>query len=130
MFSTAERGELRGAQAAHMPDTCIVQTHSVTQDAHGQEVIDYADGLPIACGFGYAPLGVAPEVERADGTTVTVDAQVRLTLADGQGIGTKDRVKLTKRFGTALAPAQVYEVVGPPRVGPSGVVLQLRQVTR
>lgn len=127
-FTAAELSGMATVQTAHMMDTGVLQAHSATQDAHGQQVDSYADGVAIPCGFGYAPLGRAPEVVLEDGTTVTVDAQVRLRVADGDAARAVDRFKLTHRFGEALNTPQVFEIVGLPRRGPSGIVLQLRKV--
>lgn len=129
VITAAERAAMQTTQESHMGDTCVIQSHSATQDAYGQESSTYTDGASIPCGFSYAPMGVAPEIERPTGTVMTIDAMVRLRIEDGEDVSPTDRVKLTHRFGEALSTPQVYEVTGNPRVGPSGIVLQLQRVT-
>lgn len=106
-----------------MQDTCIIQAYSATPDTYGDPVPTYTDGAAIACGFD--PTG-GRESWRPDMTALHVDATVRLPIATT--LDTRDRIKITKRFGVAIT-AIVFEIVGLPQRGPSGLVVELVKVT-
>lgn len=107
-----------------MQDTCVIQTYWATFDTYGAPVITFTDGAPVGCGFD--PTG-GRKNRRVDLTALHVDATVRLPI--GTAVSAKDRIKVTKRFGTALGAALVFDVQGSPQQGPSGIVLELAKVT-
>ena len=84
----------------------------------GTPVFD--DAIP--CGF--QPMNKG---ESRDGAQVPfMDAKLRLPV--GTDITNIDRVRLTSRHGTAITP-QLYTIEGPPELGPSAMVLNLKLVT-
>jgi len=123
MFSTADLTNMRTTQDAHMMDTCILQTCTQTADSFRQLVETFADGAAISCGLDMRP---GSERHTADKTVINYDATVRLPIASSPT--TKDRVKVTKRHGTALGAALIYNIVGPIQMGPSGVRLMLKKI--
>ena len=124
-FAEAELAGMQSAQEAAMMDTCVLQVWSSgSADAYGQRVETWTDGAALACGFN--PKG-GREVPGPEASPIITDASVRLPI--DTSVDRKDRVKVTHRFGVALGAAQVFEVVGEPRRGPSGLQLDLRKVT-
>ena len=108
-----------------MMDTCVI--------------LDYQDGLPsnlgkpmkmwtprataTACGYN----GQARR-EVMDGAQVVItDAVARLPIETT--LERRSRIRVTHRFGVALSTEPEYEIIGEPRRGPSGLVLNLRSVT-
>jgi len=83
----------------------------------------FADGADLVCGLDMRP---GSERHTAEMTVINYDATIRLPIASTPS--TKDRVKVTKRFGEALAAALVYNIVGPIQRGPSGVRLLLKKI--
>ena len=124
MFSTADLTNMRAAQDAHMMDTCVLQAAVQTGDTYNQLVETWpADAAAIVCG-----LDMKPGIERhgVDNTVINYDATIRLPYATAPDL--KDRVKVTKRHGVALAVPLVYNIVGTVQKGPSGVRLLLKKI--
>ena len=124
VFTGDELARMQATQTSAMFDTCVIQAYSAAQDAYGAMIASYTDGSEISVGFD--PTG-GREGKRTDMTTLPIDATVRLPF--GTSVNAKDRIKITKRFGTALSTALVFDVVGFPQTGPSGIVLDLESVT-
>jgi hypothetical protein len=122
-FTTDELTAMRSAQQAHMMDTYVPQVYSRAFDAFGQEVVTFTDGTASACG-----LDMRPGSERhTPGNTLTeYDATIRVAV--GSTLTTKDRVKVTKRFGETLSTPLVFEIVAPLQLGPSGCRFALKRV--
>ena len=117
---------MRGVYGDSLHDTCTIGTHSQTT-ANGRTRDVWTDGAATTCG--YKP---EPGSERTEqwGTSMVVlryDATLRLPL--GTTITYEDRVTITHRYGTALGTAITLEVVGRPRQGPLGLVVDLREVS-
>jgi len=128
LFTASELAALRACQTAFMDDACQVGTYTPTQDTIGA-MIDGAAAYAaeIACGLEMTSGNAErDEYRTADGTIVNADAKLRLP--HGTTIAETNVVKITKRQGTAIA-AVVYEILGKPAVGPSGIVCYLRQVS-
>lgn len=123
-FSAAELAGMRATQDAHMMDRCTVDAYSdAGAGTYNYPQPTWTPGQEIRCGF----QAVAVDEALAQGADVpTVDARLRLPIATA--LGSKDRVTVTRRHGAAVPPVQ-YEVVGEPKRGPSGLVLDLRKVT-
>ena len=98
-----------------MQDTCVVRSYSSTADGWGNPTPGYTDGAALACGVEHG----MPKEWQASGAVADIDAVIRLPI--GTTITVKDLIKVTYRYGEALGTAQVFEVVGPVRQGPSGV---------
>lgn len=126
VFTTDEITGLQAAQEAFMQDSCQIGAHSSTQDALGELIDAFTYGSTTPCGFKMDGGLQRSEFRTADGTVVYADAEMRLP--HSAVVKPDDKVKLTARFGVPLAVALVYEVMGEPLVGPSGIVCYLRAV--
>ena len=129
VFSASELDALRTTQTSYMPDLCEVGLRSTTQDALGQPNTTITYGAAIPCGLnqgsGIGRMG--SEVRTGDLTIVDRDAVLRLP--HDTIIAADSVVRVTHRFGELLLTPLVYEVIGQPAEGASGVVVQLRAVT-
>jgi len=119
VFSAGELARLRGTQEGAMQDTCVIHAYSSTTDAYGNPTPAYTPGAALACGLEH----VRPDEVQGSGEVAVIDAHLRLPL--GTGLDTRDRVEITHRYGEALAASQMFEVVGPVKRGPSGLVVEL-----
>lgn len=123
-FTPGELTRMRATQDGAMMDTCLILAYSEgAQDEYGKTRPTYTAGAATRCGFDGAKHDEAmdeAEVEVADG-------QLRLPL--GTAVGHKDRIKITNRYGEALATPPIYDTIGEPAKGPSGLVLNLKLVT-
>ena len=129
VITASELDALRACQSAFMGDACQVGTYTPTQDSIGALLDGTASyAAETACGLEMLASGNAQrdEFRTGDGTIVNADAVLRLP--HGTSIDEENVVKITKRHGTAIT-AVVYEVLGRPTVGPSGVVCALRKVS-
>ena len=123
-FTNSELSAMRQTQTSAMMDTCVVLIHgSGAIDAYGNPSAGYSEGSPVRCG--YHP-GSSREVQQGN-ETVLVDATLRLPV--GTVINSRDRVRLTHRFGEVLATPLLFDVMGQPAQGPSGLLVNLRRVT-
>ena len=123
-LSTVELTQMRADQAAYFNDTCVIQTHSSTQNDVNEPVSSWADGSAISCGF---EMTGGDERQQADGTLLVVDGIVRVPI--GTSVTEVDRVKITKQHGSSIT-ALVFSVIGKPQRGPSALVIDLQRVTR
>lgn len=118
-----ELTRLQATQSAHMPDTCLILTRSTLEDAYGGEVETFTPGSAVFCGF----KATSKREVQEQGQVVMAEAELRLPI--GTAVTSKDRVRVTHRFGIALPSALDYDVIGHPSQGPSGLLLTLRRVT-
>lgn len=118
-----EIAQMRGTQQAAMMDTCrrLVWTY-IGEDELGNPIYDYVPGAILICG-----LNPDPAKELAGETQLTV-ADARLRLAIGTVLDNRDRLEILTRNGEALDPAPIYEIIGQPRRGVTGLLLDLRTV--
>lgn len=124
-FSAGELSGMKTAQEGHMMDSCRILVWAAgSADAYGRKVDSYTAGSEIACGFKFDNRTV--EVQ-GESEVVVIDGRFRLPAATT--IKASDRIRLTKRFGTALSPAVDFDVIGQPRLGPSGLVVDVAKVT-
>ena len=128
-FSEDQLAAMRATQALVMGHACQVGTIATTQNSIGELVAAApAYGRELACGFQMlAPTAIGAEFRTADGSVVRADAVLRLPY--GTAVTTSDVVKVTKRHGETITSPLVYEVLGLPAVGASGILCYLRQVT-
>ena len=123
-FPTSDLARMRTQQDAHMQDVAVVQTRDAgTVNSFGEMIYAYADGAAIACGLDMRP---GSERHGPDNTRTEYDATARLPIATV--IASKDRLKVTKRFGETLAAALIFEVLSPIQRGPSGIRVVLRRI--
>jgi hypothetical protein len=122
-FSAGELAAMQATQEAHMMDTCVIQVFTAgARNAAGIKAVSYVDGSAIACGF-----HIKTVADQLEATKVkTTKPELRLPLATV--VTGKDRIKLTHRYGVAIT-AEIYQIVGEPKRGPSGLVLELERVT-
>lgn len=113
---------MQATNVGAMQDTCVVQRYSRTLDTYGEPVPTYTDGAAIACGV---EMTTGKENRRGDMLVEHIDATLRLPIATT--LQAADRIKVTYRFGAAAL--QVYEIVGEIRRGPSGLRVDVREVT-
>lgn len=124
MFTAAELTGQRAAQDLHMMDTCYIQVYSASMNSFGEPVAVYTEALTsTACGLDMRP---GSERHEADKSTTEWDATIRLPIATS--ITARDRIRVTARFGEALASPIVFSVAAPIQRGPSGIRLQLKRV--
>lgn len=126
-FAPAELTHLRTVQGDAMQDTCIVERFVGDLDEYGAPTETYTPGAPIHGGFDPTSRGKR-EYRRADGTIAVVDAALRLSIADGTALDSRDRIRITHRHGELLAQPLIFGLDGPPERGATGVVLRLVRV--
>ena len=123
-FSTADLTNMRECQALHMMDECKIQAVVQTKNTMNELVETWpVDGAAIDCG-----LDPRPGLERheTDKSIINYDATLRMPYAS---VPTpNDRIKITKRYGTALGVPLVYDIVGPIQQGPSGIRILLKKI--
>lgn len=125
-FSSRELTDMQATQEAAMMDICQHLQRYIEDDDYNNKVETFIPGESYACGLDENPKGP----EAMEGTQVVmVDAKLRLSIDVDGVIANTDRIRITHRFGVALASTRDYEIVGVQRRGPSGLVFNLRKVT-
>lgn len=118
-----ELTRLQATQDGAMMDTCVILTWvegAIDEYGKPAEVYEPSE-LPTICGF-----DATARKEVMDGAQVAItDAQMRLPI--GTAISHLDRVQVTHRNGVAIT-AQTFALIGMPRRGTSGLLLNLRSV--
>lgn len=122
-FTTAELTALETDQEAHMMDICTIGAYHAVPDGYGIPTATYQAGAAVICGLNE---NVRQEVQ-SRGEVVTIDAVLRLPV--GTAIDSRDRITITHRFGSELTVKPVYNIIGSPRTGASGLLLNLALVT-
>ena len=123
-FTADELTFMRDAQTGHMLDTGYLQAYSESFNSFGEPAKVYTEsGTSTDCG-----LDMRPGIERhlADKTTTTYDATVRLPITATPSV--RDRIRITARFGEALATPLIFDILAPIQRGPSGIRLLLRKI--
>ena len=123
-FSTDELARMQDTQESAMQDECQILSYAQAgKDGWNRPLSDYPISDTVSCGF-----DATANKEVMDGTEVAItDARLRLPL--GTALDNRDRILITHRFGSSLAEQPVYEIIGKPQRGPSGLVLNLTLVT-
>ena len=121
-FTTTELARMQATQEAAMQDTCRIGAYRSTEDAYNNPAREYVYGEALDCGVEHVK---ADEVQDT-GAVPEIDARIRLPIATT--IDARDRVMVTHRYGVELADAPVYEIEGPVKRGPSGLVLECKEV--
>lgn len=121
-FSSSELDSMARTQQSAMMDQCLIFAHSTgTANVYGKKVDSYGAGVPSVCGY-----DATASAEVLQGTEVaTVDAAIRLPV--NTVIDDRDRIQLVRRFGRTVAPL-MFDVVGLPEMGPSGLVVKVKRV--
>lgn len=121
-FGSEELERLGLTQVAAMQDRCVLEVASSAPNAYGYGQA-YSDGAAPACGLHMSPSREVME----SGQVAMPDARLRLPL--GTNVTGVDRVRITHRYGALLSTPLVYDVIGLPERGPSGLQLNLRLST-
>lgn len=124
LFSDDELTNMKATQESAMMDTCVLMRYSETLDAINHPVPTWTDGPSVMCGL---DMTGGEEQRGSQRVVVRWDAVIRLPL-DTQ-LDLRDRIRITHRFGQALASGLVYEIGGPEQKGPSGMIVPLKKVT-
>jgi len=128
LFTTTELSRMQGTQTAAMQDTVILESYTggagTSPYGYGYSH-SYADSVAVAAGLDMAP---SREVMEA-GQVALPDARLRLSLATAGYVANVNRVRVTHRYGVLLSTPLVYDVIGLPERGPSGLQLNLRLAT-
>lgn len=122
-FSADELLDMVEAQEGHMMDECVLRIYSGSQDTYGEVVPTFIDGAATICGLEMK----GGEIKDIASKTITLyDAKIRLpkTLT----FSLRDRIKITKRFGSSVTPIE-YAIVSTHSIGPSGMQLLLQKIT-
>lgn len=106
-----------------MLDRCQVLVCTQTgTDAHNRPVYDYMPQPETACGIKVA---TNREVETAGGVVI-VDYLVRLPY--DTAVSRQDRIQLTGQYGLAAFTAVTCDIVGAIQMGPTAVVVNLKEL--
>ena len=126
-FTSTELTRMRGTQDGAMQDVCRIGAYTSDDDAYNLPDVTYVYGVEVICGLELDPPGMRGELEiQASGEVATIDARLRLPL--DTTIDPRDRIRIEQRYNEDLTTAQVFEIEGPVKRGPSGLVLDLRIV--
>ena len=123
-LSVAELAGMRSVQVDSLQDLCVIQRHTYTGDTYGQQVSSWTDDSDTTvCG-----LDMRPGSERWSERAMVLNFDATLRLAITETVDEKDRIKITKRYGSILATPLVFEIVGPMQRGVSGIRLLLNRI--
>jgi len=122
-FTETELERMQSTQESAMQDTCVVMAYEETRDTYNNPSPDYVDRAEsTACGLEYR----TPNEVQDSGRVPVIEPWLRLPI--DTVLDPRDRIRVTDRYGVELADAPVFEVVGPVKRGPSGLVVRLRLV--
>jgi hypothetical protein len=113
---------MQTTHAQHLHDACQILAYSAVQDAYNIPQASYTAGAEMACGV--EPVGTDEALDEAE--VPLLDAKFRFPI--GTVLNPLDRIRLTKRYGVAVDPAD-FDMVGFPLRGPSGLVVEAKRVT-
>jgi hypothetical protein len=124
VFQTGELTRFRSAQEAAMMDTAVRLVYrEIAANEYGMAIKVWSEDEELACGYDATAIK-----QVMDGAQVIL-TDARLRLPNGTTLDNRDRFKVTKRFGEILDDPPTYEILGEPRQGPSGLLIDLRLVT-
>lgn len=127
-FPTGDLQRMQQAQTAHMHDTCHRSVHSYTpNDYNEQKSVWEEDETDIPCGIEQKARGDDSESVQNTHTEVRYDAIARLPISQAEVWDIKDKLIVTKRFGSSITPIE-YGIAAPIERGPSGIVIKLKKV--
>lgn len=125
-LTAVQLAQMREAQRRHMGDTVHILER--VRDTDPSEFGRY-DGLhwasvgAVTCGFKY----VRKYEQMGASKVPAADAICRLS--QDVDLESTDRLLLVCIAGEALADPETYEVLAGPRIGPTGLVVELKRVT-
>lgn len=113
---------MQAAQESAMQDTCELLKYTTTgTDSHGMPIEGYVVQGVSVCG-----LDLRASREMLNAEAHVYDARLRLPIETE--ISNVDRVRVTHRFGALQAAAIEFDLLGEERQGPSGLLVELRNV--
>lgn len=124
---------MQAVQQGAMMDECELLTRSTdATDPYGYPAEMFTVTATLQCGLSHSQTNDEAMLEFAGGTQAPMEIrQLRLavdTSSVSDRLSNLDRIRITRRFGTAVTPV-TYEIVGDPQRGPSGLLLRLQKVT-
>ena len=123
VLTSGQLTQMRTSQADLMGDTCQIGTYSAgTADSHGYVPGAYTYATAIDCGLEWK----GANEEHTELMNVS-NADAMLRVPHTTAINIRDRVKLTKRYGTDITDL-VFEVESIVRRGPTASLVMLRRV--
>jgi hypothetical protein len=126
-FTVAELERMRSTQDNAMQDTCVILTYAPPTDDYGNpdltDASAYTAGESFECGVEM----VSPDEVQASGKVPDIDAHIRMPL--DTVISEADRVRVSHRYAENTDDVD-YEVAGPVKRGPSGLVVECRKVVK
>lgn len=130
-MSRLSPGALARMHSTHedvMHDTCEVLTSTEVQNAYGEVLLTWAVQSTEVCGFN--PLS---RLQSGGGETVReaatfLETEARLRLPATVAVTPANRIRLTHRYGVALATPITYEIAGAVKTGPAATLLNLRRL--
>ena len=113
---------MQATQASSMQDQCKVLYYAGAPDGFNIPSPVFTPGPVIF--FGFQATG---QTELTEGDVAETTAKLRLPL--GTVISPLDRVEIVARYGAVDVEPLIYEVIGQPTAGPSGLVVDLALLT-
>lgn len=121
-FTPTELTRMQTTQDSAMQDTCRIGVYRSVEDGYNNPTPEYVYSEALACGVEHV------RVDEVQGTGAVPELDARIRLPIETVIDERDRVMVTKRYGVAIANPAIYEIEGPVKRGPSGLVLECREV--
>lgn len=122
-LSSGELSRMRDTQESAMQDTCRVLAYSSEADDYGNPSPTYTAGSAISCGLKLT----GPDELHGSGDVPVIDGEIRLPLSTS--VGPDDRIRVTHRYGKELSSYQTFDVEGPIKRGPTGLVADVTEIT-
>lgn len=116
---------MREVQDGHMQDVAHILEWSTTwedTDDYGIPEDGWTALLETKCGLKL----YSPKEIQASGEVPVVMGELRMPI--GTKIDTRSRIRITERYGEALVEPMLFDIEGPVRRGPSGLLIFLRTV--
>jgi hypothetical protein len=131
-ITPAELDRMAEVQASAMMDACeLLRRSEGAPDAYGLPSVTYTVIATSACGLEHSQIkaGASSESGGTERLGTQVPTEMRLLrLPKDAEVAHVDRIRLTKRLGFSITPV-VYEIVGTPQLGPSGLLATVQKVT-
>jgi hypothetical protein len=131
-LSPNELNRMSDVQTSAMMDQCeLLRRADGAADAYGLPAVTYAVIATSVCGLEHSQIKVNTSSEGGGterlGTQVPTELRL-LRLPKDAEVAHVDRIRLTKRLGFSITPV-LYEIVGTPQLGPSGLLATVQKVT-
>lgn len=131
-FTSTELERMQGTQESAMMDTCqLLRRGEDAADAYGVPVPVWIVLDTLECGFDGGPRRESDQpAGSVEGTQVPL-AEAVLRLPLGTVLESVYRIRVLQRFDVLQSSdgQPLYEIIGEARQGPSGLLVNLREVT-